>query len=85
MAEIGEFADVVDLHVSGLLAESRSCPLRSLVISSLRGCGARSAARSAMIALLLPCEWDAAEPCDQWCPACAFDAWPGSKCAARAV
>ena len=73
--EVGELADVVDLHLVRAARRARICPCRSRVTSSLR-VGGRAGRRSVEDRVLLPFERDAAEPCDQWLPACAFDlAW----------
>ena len=63
--EIGEFADVVDLRLSGLPAEFAPCLQES---ADQLFSGLRESAGGAVVddRGFLPLEGDATEPCDQW-------------------
>src|SRR5206468_11136931 len=81
-SEIGEGADVMDVHGSGLLAEL-ALSRKESGDDFLAGMG--DSARAAVVddRGLLPFQGDAAEPCDQWFSACSLRdgleacAWPG--------
>src|SRR5918997_3556226 len=72
LAEVGEFADVVNNGIVRLLADltfSREQPKWQLFA------GVADPFRDAVVEdrFLLPLQWYPAEPCDQWFPAVAFD------------
>jgi hypothetical protein len=71
--EVGERADVVNLNVVRSLAELASALERSgdQLLVRIDGSGVLAVGEDHAF---LPFEWNAAEPCDQWCPARALDA-----------
>ena len=80
--EVGELADLVDLHLGRVCSQSSHRPARSRVISSLRRV-AGTGGRSVEDRFLLPSERDTTEPGDQWFPARPFDG--GLEAGARPV
>jgi hypothetical protein len=70
--EIGQFADLVDLHRVRAVAElasslKESCNDFLAAVDDLGRCAVDDDR------VFLPCEWDSTEPCDQWLPAVAWD------------
>src|SRR6476660_7579415 len=81
LAEVGELADLVHMHLAAVpadLAPVRQEPGDQLLMAD----DARDKGAIGDDRILLPPERNAAEPCDQWLPAAAFDlglqalAWP---------
>lgn len=76
MAEVGELADVVDFHLAGLLADLadiREEPCDEFLVRIVDPDRLTVGDRRRF----LPVERCLTEPCDQWLPAVALDAWSG--------